>query len=355
MIGKLLCDADLRNLTRVSRRLRAIGCPQYLRRKGVTESASRQSLRVHSDGFKALGMWRQSPGFSAQQILFCNFNFDPTLACLEIPWLLKFFISLPSQPSIFFRCICFYNIQTQTLQNLLDLLKITVHRTRCRNLDISGMSFQDGRWRMKGRQTKCLVLEDLEELEFQDCNLAGQQWMSLLSKLRIPSLRELTIVGETSMVAVYHFLCRHPDVRIIHFRRCTAKDVMPSSSGDLRLPHLWSLKGLPLQLLDLLRSLPSQPAIGKLVVESILPTTSPQDTLFNQVLRCLTLCKGHLALEISLTKEASIAELMRVDVCIPIDLRGTTLPCTISTLCIEYEDVCDESILVCYISEMVLV
>lgn len=345
MIAQLLCDTDLRNFTRVSGHLRAIGCPQYLCRKGLTSTASGQSLSVCTGGFEALGMWRWSPGFAAQRMLFCHFDPDPSRVALEIHWLNKFFISLSLQSTMFFHCVCLFNMETPTLRHSLDLLKIAADNTRCRALEITGISFLDARWWKKGKPQNCVVLEYLEKLQFQDCRLSGSQWMNLLSKLRIPSLREFTVVGETSMAAVYYFLRQHPGVQIIDFRRCTSKDVL-LSSGRLRLPLLWSLKGSPLQILDLLRSLPSQPTLGKLAVESNLPVTSRQDTLLNQILHCLTLCKGYIALEICLSKAASMAELMRADVCAPVGLRGTTLPCTISTLCIQYEDVCDESILV---------
>jgi hypothetical protein len=345
LIAEYLCDKDLRTLTRVSCHLRAIGCPRYLRRKGLSRTAGRQSLTVRAGGFKALGMWRWSPGFVAQRMLFCIFDLDPNRVPLEIYWLRKFFISLPLQPTMFFRCVHLYNVRVPTLQNSLDLLKIAAHSTRCRSLDIIRMSFEDARWCKKGKPRNCLVLKHLEELEFHDCDLSASQWMNLLSHLCIPSLREFTIVGEASMAAVYEFLRQHPDVRAIHLRQCTTKDV-PFSSDRLRLPLLWSLRGTPSQMLDLLQSLPSQPTLGKLVVESTLPATSRQGPLLDQILHCLMLCKGHLALEIDLSKEASMAELTP-DVCVPIGLRGTTLPCTICTFCIKYEDVSDKSILVC--------
>jgi hypothetical protein len=345
MIGDFLFDIDLCTLTRVSRRLRAIGCPQYLRRKGLTSTASGQSLSVRAEGFKALGMWRWSLGFAAQDMLFCDFDFfDANQVPLEMYWLCKFFISLPLQPTIIFRYIRLDKVQTPTLQSSLDLLKITIHNTRCRSLNITGMSFQDGRWWKKGEPKSYLVLEGLEELEFHDCKLSTQQWMSLLSKLRIPSLREFKIVGQTSMEAVYCFLCRHPDLRVIHFRRCLTKG-FTSTSGRLKMPLLWSVKGSPSQVLGLLKSLPSWPTMGKLVIE-LIPATSRPGSLFDQVLRCLMLCRGHIALEVSLSKETSMAVLSLTDVCVPIDLRGATLPCTIITLCIEYEQVCDKSVLV---------
>lgn len=301
-------------------------------------TASGRSISVRGGGFEALGLWRLSPAFTSHQILFCYFNTDPHWLAHEIRWLHKFFTSLPLQPTTLFGTICLFNVETPTLQNSLDLLSIAANTTRCHTLDITGMSFQGARWGTKPKN--CIVLKYLEKLHLQDCCLSSSQWMNFLSKLRIPSLREFTVVGETSMAAVYYFLRQHPDVRLVHFRRCTTNDVL-LSSGRLRLPLLWSLKGSLSQVVDLLQSLPSQPTLGKLVVECNLPVTSRTGTLFDPVLHCLMLCKGYLALEICLSKEASKAELTRTDACIPI-----TLPCTISTLCIEYEDVCDESILV---------
>ena len=57
--------------------------------------------------------------------------------------------------------------------------------------------------------------------------------------------------------------------------------------------------------------------------------------------------KGSLALEIRLlSKEASIAELTRANICAP-TAKVLTLPCTVSTIYIEFQDACNKYVLVC--------
>jgi hypothetical protein len=347
MIVDFLCDEDIYNLTRVARYMAAIGCPIYLRRKGINLSASGFSLSVWAEGFKALSIWRRSPDFSARPMLFCNFDFiDSDRVAVEMRWLQKFFISLPLPSPPLFRHVCLHNVETAKLQSCLDLLQTVSYKTCCRAITITGVAFQDARMGWK-KKNDGILLKGVQELTFEHCHLSPSQWMNLLSKLRIPALCEFTVVGETSMVALYHFLRRHPHVRVLDLR-CTTKDI-PLSSRQLILPDLWSLRGSSSHILHLLQSLPTPPSIGKLAVESDSPVSPRDDALFDDIMRCLMMCNGSLTLEIRLSKEASEVELTRTKSWVSGTNRSCSikLPCTVSTLCIEYEGVCDELLLVC--------
>jgi len=335
MIVELLNDEDLYNITRVSHYMAAIGCPNYLRRKGLILSGSRFSLSVRAEGFKALRVWRRSPDFSAVPMLFCNFNFeDINQIALEMSWLQNFFISLPLQSSPIFRHICLNNPETKKLQHCLDLIR-AVYETGCHSITVTGLTFQDARTMGRKKTERRIHLTDLQELTLEYCQLSPSQWKNFLSRLCIPSLQELTIVGETSMVAVYSFLRQHPDIRVIRLD-CTAKDVPPSSCR-LKLPSLRSLHGSSSRIQHLLQSLTSPPVLDKLDIES--------DSL-DEVGCCLAMSRGSLALEIRhISKEASTAYLMRANMCAP-TVKVPTLPCTVSTVYIQFEDACDESVLV---------
>lgn len=343
MIAGSLCDGDLYSLTRVSRYMATIGCPKYLRRKGITLSPRRFSLTVRGEGFKVLRMWHRSPDFSALPMLFCEFDFtDVSLAMSQMRWLQKFLKSFPSGSQPIFDDVCLNNFETVKLQHCLDLLR-TVYEAGCHAVTMTGLAFQDACTVEKKKADSRILLEGIRELGLEYCLLSPSQWTNFLSKLHIPSLRELTIAGETSMVAVYHFLRQHPDIHDLRLR-CTAKDVPPSSCR-LRLPLLRSLHGSSSHILHLLQSLTSPPSLDKLVIESN-SHTSLQHNALDEVTRCLAMSEGSLALEIRLlSKEVSVAELTRANICAP-TAKVLTLPCTVSTLYIEFEDACDESILV---------
>ena len=270
MIAGSLCDGDLYNLTRVSRYMAAIGCPKYLHRKGIDLSSRRFSLTVRGEGFKALRMWRQSPDFSAVPILFCEFDFlDVNQVVLEMQWLRKFVKSFPLGSRPIFDHVCLNNFETGKLEHCLELLR-TVNETGCHAITATGLTFEDAHtdaWitQMEREVDGKILLEGLQELSLENCQLSPYQWMNFLSKLHIPSLCELTIAGETSMEAVYHFLCQHPLIRVLHLQ-CTVEDVPPSSCR-LRLPLLRSLCGSSSQILHLLQSLTLLPYLDKLAIE----------------------------------------------------------------------------------------
>jgi hypothetical protein len=343
MIAESLCDGDLYNLTRVSRYMAAIGCPKYLRSKGITLSPSRFSLTVCNEGFKVLPIWHRSPDFTPLPLLFCEFDLaDVSRVVLQMQELrtsVKLFSS-GSRP--IFDHILLNNFQTAKLQDSLELLQ-TVHETGCHAITMTGLGFEDAGTVGMKEADNGILLGGLQELTFEYCPLSPSQWMNFLSKLHIPSLHQLTIAGETSMVAVYRFLSQHPNIRVLRLQ-CTANDV-PSSLGRLKLPLLRSLDGSSSQILHVLQSLPSMPSLDELVIQSDSPTSS-HHSLLDEVTRCLTMSKGSLALEIRLlTKEASMTEMTRANVC-ALTAEALTLPCTVRSLYIEFEDVCDEFVLV---------
>lgn len=220
--------------------------------------------------------------------------------------------------------------------------------TGCRALTVTEVAVKDSRtgWKKK-KIDGSVVLDGLEEINFEYCQLSPSQWINLLSRLNIPSLRILKILGETSMSAVYDFLLHHPDIRCLHFRKPSAND-HPPASRRLNLPKLRSLQGSSSQILHLLQSLPSPPSIGKLVVEADQPVKLRRGTFVDQVMHCLALCKGPLALEITLPKERCTAGLMLdvTRISAAHGLCSTALPCIVSTFCIEFEGIGDEWILV---------
>ena len=317
----------------------AIGCPKYLRRKGITLSARRFSLIVCGEGFEVLHMWRRSPDFFTVPILFCEFDFvDVSLAVLQMQRLRKFIESLPLGSQQIFNHVCLSNFETTKLQYCLDLLR-TVGETGCHAITTTGLAFQDA-FTEGGEAHHRIFLEGIQELCLENCQLSHPQWMNFLSKLHIVSLRELTITGKTSMVAVYHFLSQHPDICVLRLQG-TAKD-LPPPSPRLRLPSLRSLHGSSSQILHLLQSLTSPPYLDELVIAC----NSPALSLLDEVTHCLAMSRGSLALEIRLSlKEASVTELTHANIYAP-TAKVLALPCTVSTVYIEFEDACDKSILV---------
>jgi hypothetical protein len=267
---------------------------------------------------------------------------------LEMQWLRKFIKSFPLGPRPIFDHIYLNNFKTGKLEHCLELLQM-VNETGYHAITATGLAFEDACtdvWitQMEREVDSRILLEGLQELSLENCQLSPYQWMNFLSKLHIPSLCELTIAGETSMEAVYHFLGRHPLIRVLHLQ-CTAEDVPPSSCR-LRLPLLRSLHGSSSQILHLLQSLTSPPYLDKLDIECNSPASLRHDAFLDDVMLCLAMSKGSLALEIRLLlKEASIAKLTRANICAP-TAKVLTLPCTVSTLYIEFQDVCDESVLV---------
>jgi hypothetical protein len=290
-------------------------------------------------------MWRRSPDFFKVPILFCEFDFvDVSLAVLQMQRLRKFVKLFPLGSKRIFDRICLCNFETTKLQHCLDLLQ-TVDKTGCHAIATTGLAFQDACTEGGEEVHHRIFLEGIQELSLENCQLSPSQWINFLSKLRVGSLRELAIAGKTSMVALYHFLSEHPDIHVLRLQ-CTAKDVPPSSCR-LRLPSLRSLHGSSSQILHLLQSLTSPPYLDKLVIHCNSPTSSQRDHLLDEVTRCLTMSRGSLALEITLSlKEANITELTHANMCVP-TAKVLALPCTVSTVCIEFEDACDESILVC--------
>jgi hypothetical protein len=347
MIANLLCDEDLCNLTRVSRYMAASTSAKYLCRKGLTLSPRGYSLVVRDEGFSALNVWRRTSGTSKVPALHCYFGSDTCQMALQMLWLQRFFMSLSQRPSTVFDHIYLAEVKTPKLQQCLDLLG-NAAMTGCRAITMTEVTIQDSRTGWK-KKKDAIILKGLrlEELNFEYCQLTSSQWTNLLWKLVIPSLRMLKIMGETSMGAVYDFLLHNPGIRYIHFQKCSTTDI-PSSSRRLELPKLQSLQGSSSQILNLLKCLSSPPSLRKLVVETNRHATSKPYNFVDQVMHCLSLCKGSLALEISLSKYRSVAGLMLdiTRVCTARGLFDAALPCIISTLCIEFEGINDEWVFV---------
>ena len=352
IIAEHLLDEDLRNLSCVSRHMADIGCPIYLRRRQFIVSPSSHWITVCADGFKALSVWRRSPTFSGlPRINFIFDAFDPSLRILEMHRLEIFFTSLPLRSPSLFGHISLYNVESPTLQNCLTLLR-TVSMLGCHGITIGNVAFQDARtgsW--KGVEGNAVQLTGVRELQLQGCQLSPSQWLNLLSNIYAPSLLGLTILGNTSMVAIYHFIRRHPNICQLDLK-CTSVDT-PISSRWLNLPGLERLHGSPSHILHLLQSLPSVPSICELVIDCNSLASLPCGSLIGVIMHSLTMCKGTLALEINfLSKEASKAELTRVDIpaLATYGFHRATLPCNVSTLSIQFEAVCDEFIQVLCLS-----
>jgi hypothetical protein len=347
MITEYLSDEDLRGLIRVSHNMADIACSIYLRKKKFIVSPSSPWFTVYADAFDALAVWRRSSTFSGLRIK--NFNFDPSDSSQVASQMRRtqcFLRSLPPHPPPLFGHISLYNINSTTLQNCLDLLR-TVSMTGCHRVTLGNVTFEDARTGSWLKAKAAVQLISVQELQLQDCQLSPSQWLNLLSDLHAPSLCGLRILGKTSMVAVYHFLRRHPDISHLELK-CLSVDI-PLFSRRLSLSKLCYLQGLPSNILHLLQSLPSAPSICELVIECNSLKHLPRESLIGIVMHSLTMCKGALALGINLvSKETSKAELTRVDIpaFAAYGLRSATLPCTISTFTINFEDVCDESILV---------
>jgi len=121
LMAKYLGDADLYALTRVSHHMASIACPLYLARIGLILSQRSSTLCLSRDGFKALGIWLRSPGFSPSDQLFCTFSFNPQRATTEIACLQKFLDSLPPHPRPFFHRIYLIHVDAGSLHDLLVL------------------------------------------------------------------------------------------------------------------------------------------------------------------------------------------------------------------------------------------
>jgi hypothetical protein len=343
MIAETLCCGDLYNLTHVCRNMAAIGCPQYLRRNRVTLSASRFYLTVCGEGFKVLPVWHCSPEFSALPMLFCIFDFTDVICVVsQMRELRKYIKSFLSWSRPIFDHIFLNDFETVKLQNGLELLQTTCE-TGCRTITMSWLGSGDSRTVGTKELAYRILLESLQELTLEYFSLSPLQWMNFLSKLHIPSLHQLTIAGGMSIEAVYHFLRWHPGICVLHMQG-TGNDV-PPPLGRLRLPLLRSLRGSLSQILHLLKSFSSTPALENLAIGSDSPT-SLQNGLLDEVISCLMMSEGSLSLEIKLlSNESSVAKMTRANICAPA-AQVLALPCTVRSLYIEYEDVCDESVLV---------
>jgi hypothetical protein len=216
------------------------------------------------------------------------------------------FCSLSPTPEGFFQHIYLAHIGTISLTSALALLYTSSLQTGCRAITISGISIpsltaaaaaSSSRCKQKKRKLKAVAcLDTLQVLSIRSSRLSPLQWKDFLSRLTVPSIRQLEFGGEISMKAVYSFLLRHSTVRSLRFDSCTSKDTALFSHDKLTLPHLQILKG-PLTLVsNLLRSLSSPPSLHELIIEY--PEDLPIDTFIARVMDCLAMCKECLEVEV---------------------------------------------------------
>jgi hypothetical protein len=318
---KHLCDADLYALTCVSHHMASIACPLYLARIGLIPSQHSNTLCPSRDGFKALGIWLRSPGFSPSDQLSCTFSFNPQRATTEMAYLRKFLDSLPPHPRPFFPRVHLIHVNAGSLRDLLTFVQYAVLLTGCSDLVLSDVAYEEPRGHGSGRgmgvaggvagkdmrAPPIMVLPSLQCFKLTHFDASPLQWVAFLSSVHFPSLHSLDISGASSICAIFDFLDQHPTVCVLRFLKCSWKDI-PSSSRQLGLPLLHALQGYPHQILFLLRVIASPPVLSNLVIEACPPTRAQCDPLVDQVMEILTMCQGPLSFQIVLAKEACMAK-----------------------------------------------
>lgn len=321
MVATYLCDYDLYSLTCVSHRMASIACPIYFVRKGLLVSPYNKDLSLRRDGFNAFAVWRRSPAFLAMQRLDCIFSFDLVEAAQQRQHLKEGFDLLPLEPKSAFDHVHFAHIQTQTLEEVLDLVLNAVLLTGCHTVTLSGVTVHTPPPRASGRvhsrrqrsSNDVVYLEFLQKLRLYRFNLSPPQWDSFLSNMIVESLCGLEINGETSMAAVHNFLLQNPDIHELRFISSTWMDI-PSSPRQLDLPKLRTLQGSLSQILYLLHSFPSSPYLHTLKIGSSPPAESQPGRFVDQVTDCVAMCDRSLHLEVNISKEQCMAGLELADV-----------------------------------------
>jgi hypothetical protein len=364
MMAEHLCDKDLYNLTRISHRMASIACPIYSDRKKLGFLSRTNTVSVHGEAFKALDVWRRSPGFSVSKRLDCSFSLDLGCAASQVAFLHSCLNTVPSYPWNFFDYVRLADVQTITISDLLHLLRAVVSATVCSEFTVSGFSCPKvicgvaaihGRARkVYGRRGKNvgaasksletpIFLDSVQILRLTRFSLSPSQWDDFLSSLYLPSLRVLEIWGASSAMATCRFLQRHPNIRQVRLVR-SQWEVATPSFDYLNLPLLRTLHGYLYQTLHILECNLSRPSLHDLVIEANPLTDVRQFKFFDGVVRCLTMCQGCPTLQILLPKRSRLSALTLEGVRARAarKLRSTELP-EIESLCIGFVDM-DDSI-----------
>jgi hypothetical protein len=320
MMAGHLCDRDIYNLTRVSHRMASIACPLYSARKKLTFSSHTNTVSVRGEAYKALDVWRRSPGFSTtSKRLDCSFSLDSECAALQVALLHGCFNAIPSYPWTFFDRVRLTHVQTKNISDLLRLVRAAAAATVCSEFTISGFSCHKaisathGRAKKGSRGKKVvavlrssgnpIVLNSVQVLRLTRFSLSPSEWDDFLSSLYLPSLHVLEIWNASSAIAIFRFLQRHPNVRDVQFFR-SQWEAATLSLDYLSLPHLQTLHGYLYQTVYILECLLLRPSLSDLVIEANPLTDLRQGKFFDEVVRCLTMCQGSPTLQLLLPKQS---------------------------------------------------
>ena|ERR1700691_177797 len=122
LIAGHLCNNDLYNLTRISHCMVSITCPIYSTCKQLVFLSRTNTVSIRGEAFKALDVWRRSPGFSVSKRLDCSFSLDLACAASQVAFLHSCINTVPSYAWNFFNYIRLTDVQTITISDLLHLL-----------------------------------------------------------------------------------------------------------------------------------------------------------------------------------------------------------------------------------------
>jgi hypothetical protein len=338
LIALFLCPRDLHTLTCVSRSMAEITCPLYFRERNFAPQKSQYCISVTGDAFSALPVWRRSLCFVPKPILSCTFDgasVDAQIRCLR-----TMISTLP--PKSAFDEINLWG--DTSLDKLWDLLEV-IDRAGFRTVDIDSWRvfhiYQD-----VGTYSKLVALENLR---LNYAFLSPSVWASILSRLVIPNLRKLHIVGDVSWSSLTDFLQRHPRIREVQLRMPSGAPIpnLRTHKPTLSLPMLEVISGSLDHVFALLRILPSPPHLRTLSIEAV--TNLPYRTFVDNVMRCLALCEGMFRLDIgfcpSKCQSRLISSINRHAISIR-RLQSTTVRARICSLRIRVQNISDENILV---------
>lgn len=305
-VAESLDNEDLYCLTKVNQRLADIIFPLYLQRSKL--QPSQRSLSLTRQAFTAFPAWLRSPSYSYKSSLFSHFSSDPAKAVLEAK---NFRKALHILPPLTFRRIYLYMIprvaELLDARQVVDLLD-SVGQTQAISVNVAGFCDQASHpiscvGPFKGPHTK--VNPYLEEFGLQLEGLLPCQPGYILSSFLFPSLKRLSVVSNTPLVSLRHFLARHPHLNSVTIESSDASD--ESAQPDvlsIYQPARFSMRSLsrlegPLRRLSVLLESLSTPSLRYLHVQlKGIDKTAFADSFIEDLIQCLECCHSKVDLTV---------------------------------------------------------